>query len=184
MVREEYYPESWTEPELTAGTASVSFTPSYPELGEPTPVGINLEVTPQVSPNNYTISLTLNPSVIERVAWTDYGYDIDLGPVTGQFHATEIMPEISHRDITTQVRVYDGETLVLGGMLRDRITAVDDRVPLLGDIPLIGRLTRTKNQQSQKINLMIFVTARLVNPDGLPVRVWDDTKGLPDFRRL
>jgi len=122
--------------------------------------------------------------VIERTGWTDYTYTIDLGLLTGQVSALQIMPELSRREITTTVRVYDGEMLVLGGMLRDQISAVDDRIPVLGDLPLIGRLARTKNEQSQKINLMIFVTARLVNPDGLPVRVWDETKGLPDFRRL
>jgi general secretion pathway protein D len=184
MVRMEYYPESWTEPELVVGEGSVQFTPSYPELGEATNIGINLEVTPTVSPNNYTISLQLYPSVIERTGWTDYTYVIDLGVLTGQVSALQIMPELSRREITATVRVYDGEMLVLGGMLRDQISAVDDRIPLLGDLPLIGRLARTKNEQSDKINLMIFITARLVNPDGLPVRVWDETKGLPDFRRL
>jgi general secretion pathway protein D len=184
MVRMEFYPESWTEPELVVAETSIQYTPSYPELGEATNIGINLEVTPTVSPNNYTISLQMNPSVIERTGWTDYSYDIFLGGRTGMVTALQIMPEISRRDITTTVRVYDGEMLVLGGMLRDQISAVDDRIPLLGDIPLLGRLARTKNDQSEKINLMIFVTARLVNPDGLPVRVWDDTKGLPDFRRL
>jgi general secretion pathway protein D len=184
MVRMEYYPESWTDPDITVTESLLQFTPSYPELGEATNVGINLEVTPTVSPNNYTISLQLNPSVIERTGWTDYSYIMDLGVRTGQVRALQIMPEISRRDITTTVRVYDGEMLVLGGMLRDEISAVDDRIPLLSDIPLLGRLARTKNESSEKINLMIFVTARLVNPDGLPVRVWDDTKGLPDFRRL
>ncbi len=184
MVRMEYYPESWTEPELVAGEDSVQFTPSYPELGEATNIGINLEVTPTVSPNNYTISLQLYPSVIERTGWTDYTYIIDLGVLTGQVSALQIMPELSRREITATVRVYDGEMLVLGGMLRDQISSVDDRIPLLGDLPLIGRLARTKNEESEKINLMIFITARLVNPDGLPVRVWDETKGLPDFRRL
>ncbi|MBN1863737.1 MAG: hypothetical protein JW808_02425, partial [Victivallales bacterium] len=62
MVREEYYPESWTEPELTLlGDAFFQYIPSYPEFGDPTDVGIRFTVTPTVSPNNYTINLSLNP---------------------------------------------------------------------------------------------------------------------------
>lgn len=185
MVREEYYPESWTEPELTIpGNSVVQYTPSYPELGDPTDVGIRFEVTPNVSPNNYTISLVLNPQVVDRTGWTNYSYTVLIPSGAAQTTnvALLIMPELSRRDVSTTVKVYDGETLVLGGMLRETFTTADDRIPFLGDIPLLGRLARAKNESSVKRNLLIFVTARLVNPDGLPVRVWE-TKGLPDFRR-
>ena len=92
------------------------------------------------------------------------------------------MPIFSVRDVTTNVKVYDGETLVLGGMIRDAILKEDDRLSGIGDVPLVGRLFRTKNESSNKQNLLIFVTARLVNPDGIPVRM-GETRGLPDFRR-
>ncbi len=186
MVREEYFPESWTEPEITIGDGVVQITPSYPELGEATDLGIRLEVTPTVSPNNYTISLALHPQVREHIDWTDYSYDISVtDTATGLsmvIPATLKMPILTLRDVTTNVKVYDGETLILGGMIRDNVSGVDDRIPGLGDVPLIGRLWRTKNESSVKRNLLIFVTARLVNPDGIPVRI-GETRGLPDFRR-
>jgi len=184
MVREQYFPSSWTEPEITIGDNVVQITPSYPELGEATDLGIRLEVTATVSPNNYTISLNLHPQVREQIDWTNYGYDISVfdGIATMLIPATLKMPILSLRDVTTNVKVYDGETLILGGMVRDNVGGIDDRIPGLGDIPLIGRLWRTKNQVSAKRNLLIFVTARLVNPDGIPVRM-GETRGLPDFRR-
>ena len=92
------------------------------------------------------------------------------------------MRELSRRDVITNVKVFDGETLIVGGMLRDDISGVDDRIPGLGDIPLLGRLARTTNEQSIKRNLIIFITARLVNPDGIPIRA-GQTRGIFDFRR-
>ena len=184
MVREQYFPSSWTEPEITIGDNVVQITPSYPELGEATDLGIRLEVTATVSPNNYTISLNLHPQVREQIDWTNYGYNISVfdGVTTMLIPATLKMPVLSLRDVTTNVKVYDGETLILGGMIRDNVGGIDDRIPGLGDLPLIGRLWRTKNEISSKKNLLIFVTARLVNPDGIPVRM-GETRGLPDFRR-
>jgi general secretion pathway protein D len=186
MVREEYFPTSWVEPEVTVGDNLIQITPAYPELGTATDLGIRLEVTATVSPNNYTISLNLHPQIRERISWQDYYSTIlitnSLTNYTQSVVSNLKMPIFSLRDVTTNVKVYDGETLVLGGMIRDNIKATDDRISGFGDLPLIGRLFRTKNEQSEKQNLLIFVTARLVNPDGIPVRM-GETRGLPDFRR-
>jgi general secretion pathway protein D len=67
------------------------------------------------------------------------------------------------------VSVWDGQTVVLGGLMREDIQKVEDRTPFLGDIPMVGRLFRTNVDQHIKRNLIIFVTARLVNPAGQPV---------------
>ncbi len=188
MVRLEYFPTSWTAPEVTVGDNLIQVTPSYPELGEATDLGIRLEVTATVSPNNYTISLNLHPQIREQVDWTNYSYTISVtntiigGGPPMTVPATLKMPVMSLRDVTTNVKVYDGETLILGGMIRDDIQKLDDRLSGIGDVPLIGRLFRTQNERSEKQNLLIFVTARLVNPDGIPVRM-GETRGLPDFRR-
>lgn len=188
MVREQYFPTSWTEPEVTVGDNLVQVTPSYPELGEGTDLGIRLEVTATVSPNNYTISLNLHPQIREQIDWTNYSYTISVtntvigGGPPMTIPATLKMPIFSLRDVTTNVKVYDGETLVLGGMIRDTILKVDDRLSGFGDVPLVGRLFRSQSEASKKQNLLIFVTARLVNPDGIPVRM-GETRGLPDFRR-
>ena len=92
------------------------------------------------------------------------------------------MPIIARRDLDTNVKVFDGETIVLGGMLQDEIQKRNDKWPFLADIPLLGRLFSSQMSKSQKINLLIFVTARLVNNDGVPVRE-DAHRGLPDFGR-
>jgi general secretion pathway protein D len=188
MVRQEFYPESWTEAVVTVGDNLVQVTPSYPEFGAGTDIGITLEVTPTVSPNNYTISLNLHPQMREQIDWADYGYTITVtntsvgGGPPMTVPATLKMPIFAVRDVTTNVKVYDGETLILGGMIRDTIEKLDDRLSGIGDVPLVGRLFRTQNERSVKQNLLIFVTARLVSPDGIPVRM-GEARGLPDFRR-
>jgi general secretion pathway protein D len=67
------------------------------------------------------------------------------------------------------VSVWDGQTVVLGGLMREDVQKVEDRTPFLGDIPMVGRLFRTNVDQHIKRNLIIFVTARLVNPAGQAV---------------
>ena len=75
-------------------------------------------------------------------------------------------PIFSTRKVTTSVSVWDGQTVVLGGLIREDVQKTEDRTPIIGDIPLVGRLFRTNVDQHIKRNLIIFVTARLVNPGG------------------
>ena len=92
-----------------------------------------------------------------------------------------MMPILSERSVRTKVVIWDGETVVLGGLIQERLEKYEDRIPLLGDIPFLGRLFTNKGEKSTKVNLLIFVNARLVNPAGIPIRI-NDLRGLPDFR--
>ncbi|HYR57272.1 MAG TPA: type II and III secretion system protein, partial [Chthoniobacteraceae bacterium] len=97
-------------------------------------------------------------------------------PVTGITTTNVITPNVinqpifSTRKVTTSVSVFDGQTVVLGGLMREDVQKVEDKVPLLGDIPLLGRLFRSSVDQHLKRNLVIFVSARLINPAGDAVR--------------
>jgi len=184
MVREEYYPDSWTEPELAVINQYFSYTPAYPEFGDPTDVGIRLTVTPTVRPNNYTISLALNPQVLSLVDWSDYNIVYTYPTLAGQANGYSVvkMPQVVRRDVITNVKVYDGDTIVLGGMLTEKSKGNDDRIPGAGNVPLAGFLGRVQTSANDKRNLLIFVTARIVNPDGLPARKASNN-GLFDFRR-
>ena len=88
--------------------------------------------------------------------------------------------------MTTTVAVYDGNTVVLGGLMREDVQKIEDKVPFLGDIPLVGRLFRSSVDQHTKRNLVIFVSARIMKPDGEPVRNEEEVEevieplGLPD----
>jgi len=132
-------------------------------------VGVILEVTPEVSPEGQMISLSLSPEVVSEPTWRNYGssytsYDPQGNPVVQQLNMEQ--PFFHTRKLTTNLLIYNGATVVMGGMITEVRNMVDDQVPLLGDVPLIGRLFRSKYESSEKRNLLIFVTARLVDPSG------------------
>ena len=90
------------------------------------------------------------------------------------------MPELGKRSIDAKVRVKDGETIVLGGIISNSIERREEKMPILGSIPLFGRLFQNRTEESSKTNLLIFVTARLINTDGRPVKMIEDN-GTPHF---
>lgn len=186
MVRMEYFPDTWNEPDLVITDSAFEFTMAEPELGDATPIGITLTVTPQVSPNKNTIILDIAPEIIERVGWSDYNYVVVTPQETATASAGSFvlkMPEISHRDVVTRVKVYNNETIVLGGMLQEENDMIDDKIPLLGDLPLVGRAFRSVSENSEKKDLLIVITARIMNYDGIPAEPYKG-KGIPDFNRI
>jgi len=74
------------------------------------------------------------------------------------------------RSVQTQLSVYNGATVVMGGLITEDRKTMEDKIPFLGDLPFLGRLFRSRSEQSVKRNLLVFVTARLVDPAGRVVR--------------
>jgi general secretion pathway protein D len=134
-----------------------------------------LNVTPTVGPDGYTIDLTLVPEVAELVDWIQYGSEITLeaGVVGARqsrtFRYNIPQPTFSSRNATTSIVIWDGQTVVMGGLIREELTTMKDKIPFLGDIPLLGKLFQSNGSASKKMNLLIFVTARLVDPAGKPI---------------
>ena len=128
-------------------------------------------MTPNVE-NDDTISLILEPRVTEFEGFVEYGGpSIALsGTTSAVVPAGFYQPIFSVREISTEVTVFDGATLVMGGLTRDEVNSINDKVPFLGDLPGIGRLFQSKGETRQKRNLLIFVTANLVSPGGSPAR--------------
>lgn len=131
-----------------------------PEGFETRETGVIMNVTPTVGPDGYTIDLSMVPEVVELVDWLQYG--------TEEYNMPQ--PIFSKRTVATSIIIWDGQTVVMGGMIREQVTTIDDKIPFLGDIPLLGRLFKNKGEYSQKQNLLIFVTARLVDPAGNRIR--------------
>ncbi len=184
LITDRYFPTSWTEPSeesSTSGTITTKvITPATPEVSSTdiTPVGIRLDVTPQVSSDNYTIDLILEPKVQDLIGWTIYEY---VSSDTTISNSPIKMPEIDARTVQTQVRTYDNETVVIGGVYKDESQSINDNVPILGDIPLVGRLFQSTIEAPDKTNLLIFTTVQLIRPDGTPLRP-SRNAGLPNFR--
>lgn len=182
IVREFRYPTEFDLPQVTQTPGSIytPATPTTPTGFETKPVGITLEVEPTVGPDGYTIDLILSPRVVEFDGFINYGSPINtvatavlITPVVSRtITMTDNVinqPVFSTREVTTEVTVYDGQTVVLGGLLREDIQKTEDKVPILGDIPIAGRLFRTTADQHIKRNLIMFVTASLMDPAGQPL---------------
>ncbi|CAA6679987.1 MULTISPECIES: type II secretory pathway, component PulD [unclassified Lentimonas] len=182
VAQELRYPESYGDIESTVSSGSnnsttgsggggISITAGTPQDFVTRNVGVEMTVTPNVE-NDDTISLILEPRVTEFEGFVEYGGPSVAiqGDLTVTVPAGFYQPIFSTREITTEVTVFDGATVVMGGLTRDEVKTVNDKVPVLGDIPGIGRLFRSEGESRQKRNLLIFVTANLVSPGGSPSR--------------
>lgn len=182
MVQEQYYPSTWTDATIAQSGTWSTFTPSSPDLGDATELGVSLTVTPTVDADRYTITLAMTPVVQSFLGWTDYSYPVPDPSGGPDIINTLKMAILELRTVQTSLVVYDGETIVMGGAIKDSGGFIDDRIPVLGDLPVVGALFRSQAQKRTKRNLLIFVTARLVNPDGSPLRE-REIRGSPSFRR-
>jgi general secretion pathway protein D len=125
-----------------------------------------LDVVPYVLSDGYTINLTLIPSVTE---FAGYQTPPDIANVTGGLNVVQlpvILPSFSIRQVLTTVNIWDGQTVILGGMILTSTQTEKDKVPVVGDLPIVGRLFQSQNKIAVKKNLMIFVTATIVDPAG------------------
>jgi general secretion pathway protein D len=125
-----------------------------------------LDVVPYVLSDGYTINLTLIPSL------TDFnGYDAppNIPNVTSGLNVVQlpvVLPDFTIRQVITTVNIWDNQTVVVGGLISSTVQSTKDKVPVLGDIPLMGRLFQSQSKSTTKKNLMIFVTATIVDPAG------------------
>ncbi|MFL6529043.1 MAG: Amuc_1098 family type IV pilus outer membrane protein [Chthoniobacterales bacterium] len=174
----------------SSGGSSGAFpvTPTTPTAFETRNTGVMLEVEPVVGPDGVTIDLNLVPQVVEFEGFINYGSPIQTTStnILGQQVVNVLTPNIinqpifSTRKVTTSVSVWDGQTVVLGGLMREDVQKTEDRTPIIGDLPIVGRLFRTNAEQHLKRNLIIFVTARLINPGGQLVNQTDELEEAED----
>jgi len=122
-------------------------------------VGIDLKLTPHVNKNGY-ITMEIKQQIKKIVEST----------------ATLVNPSVFNRQITSRVTVKDERTIVLGGLIRDDVTMVETKVPLLGDIPLLGIFFKKKSKQTIRTNLMVFITPHLITDDQSVVTLTDQRK--------
>ena len=135
--------EQGTEiPYVTPGSANNPATVSFKKAV------LRLDVTPQITPDNRII---MNVEIRKD----SVGQLVNLG---GGFQ----VPSIDTRNVTTQISVNNGDTAVIGGIYEEAITNAVEKVPLLGDIPFFGYLFKTTTRGSEKHELLIFLTPRVV----------------------
>lgn len=150
------------------GTSAITFDTQAVETG---PI---LDVVPYVLSDGYTINLALIPSVTE---FTGYENPPQIPDVTGNLNVVQlpvILPSFTVRQVVTTVNVWDNQTVVIGGLVSSSVISSKDKVPVIGDLPALGRLFQSQSKQTVKKNLMIFVTATIVDPAGNRVHSDDE----------
>ncbi len=153
---------------VAAGTSSITPNTQQVETG---PV---LDVVPYVLSDGYTINLTLIPSLTE---FAGYSTPPAIADVTGGLNVVQlpvILPDFTVRQVVTTVNIWDNQTIVIGGLISSATQSTKDKVPMIGDIPYVGRLFQSSSKQVVKKNLMIFVTATIVDPAGNRVHSDDE----------
>jgi general secretion pathway protein D len=177
------YPESYGDTQSNVGQqggggqfgggggAGVTITAGTPQDFTVQEVGVTLEVTPTVGADD-SIALNLKPKVVEFEGFVEYGGTsvAIAGATTVTIPSGFFQPIFTTREVSTDVTVFDGATVVIGGLTREEVKTVNDKVPVLGDIPLLGTAFRSTGKTTTKRNLMVFVTANLVSPGGATLR--------------
>ena len=163
---------------LTGGTGVVAtqigYTTTFLSFG---PV---LDVIPTVSADGFSIQMVLIPTYTEFLQYDPPGHFIPqaqsaAGSTDWRAVGAHLpLPHFRVRQVVTSCNVWDGQTIVLGGLIPETITKISDKVPVLGDLPFVGRLFQSQSSDSTKDNLVIFVTPTIIDPSGNRVHTDDD----------
>jgi len=192
IVREFPYPTSFEKPKLSnsdleyiAGPAQFQpvtlAIPPTPREFTTADIGVSLEVMPTTYPDQRIDLDITKAQVLDFDGFIDYGQGIVSLPAATNINSSGTVtsstvltpgtinqPVFNKRSIITRLQVIDGQTAVLGGLTREDTQEINDKVPVLGDLPLVGRLFQSKVSERTKKDLLLFVTARLIRSNGKP----------------
>ncbi|MBS1702454.1 MAG: hypothetical protein JST12_12385 [Armatimonadetes bacterium] len=120
-------------------------------------VGIVLTVTPRITANGY-VTMDVTQTANDLQGYTDFN-----------------APIVNQREASTVVSVKNGETIVLGGIIRSTVTATTNKVPILGDIPILGNLFKSTSKDKAKTELLVLLTPRIVHDEDEARQLRQDT---------
>src|SRR5690606_22871517 len=120
-------------------------------------------VTTSITKENVTLSIKIKPQINKISNFVKLDVETKLGDVSGRAPTAGVRDlafATLERSAKTTVVVGGSGTVVLGGLMRDRINESTQKIPLLGDIPILGWLFRAKNSTVEKTNLLMFITPK------------------------
>ena len=179
IIREFIYPTEYEPPEVpdsVEGGAGI-VTPATPTSFGKRDVGITLEVLPVADANKRFVDVTLNPAFVEFDGFVNYGSPINsvgqglVGSESVVITKNAIlMPVFNTQRLATQLTVADGATIVVGGLMTESVKDVEDKVPVFGQLPVVGRMFSSKGRESISTALIFLVQIELMDPTGRPYR--------------
>lgn len=192
QVREFIYPTEYDPPEIPNELGIVQINgvrvsvpvvefpavPATPTAFEMRRLGSVIEVEPTVSSNDREINVNILADFSDFVGFINYGTPIrnsvlrqNDGSPSVVTENRILMPVFDAIKETTNVTVWDGQTIAIGGYHGESITSSADKIPVMGDLPVIGRAFRSSTSDSTKRALLIFVSVKLVDPGGNPINL-------------
>jgi general secretion pathway protein D len=177
IVREFIYATEYEPPELpnsvSGGAGTSPVIPATPTAFDKQDVGVTLELTPLVDTGKQYISVTLNPVFSDFDGFVNYGSPINtvssglLGDETVELTKnTILMPIFSKQQLSTTVDVADGSTVVLGGLMQESVENVEDKTPVLGSIPILGRFFQSNAKKPISKMVLFTINVELMDPTG------------------
>jgi general secretion pathway protein D len=175
-----FFPTEYEPPELPNSVGiggSAPVTPATPTAFDKREIGVVLEVLPVADPNKRYVDITLNPSFSDFDGFVNYGTPIRT--TSSGLQGTQVLeltpnrilqPVFSVQRTSTQLSVADGATVALGGMMSQSIQTVEDSVPILGDLPLVGRFFKSSARKPVSAAVIFLVHVELLDPTGRPYR--------------
>jgi type II secretory pathway component GspD/PulD (secretin) len=137
----------------TSGTSKLTQSLDYYQE-----IGIRLNVVPQISQEGY-INMIIHPSITSSTS------NVPATSYSGTSNSTISYPIIDVREAQTQILMKDGETIVIGGLLKDVKTTGRSGIPFLSKIPLLGIFFTRETVDVSKVDLLIFISARIIDED-------------------
>jgi general secretion pathway protein D len=121
-------------------------------------VGIVLTVLPRITSDGY-VAMDITQTANDLQGYTTFN-----------------APIVNQREATTSVAVKDGETIILGGIIRNQVNSTVNKIPLLGDIPFLGNLFKTTSHDKQRTELLVFLTPRVIRSPEEAKKLFEDSK--------
>jgi len=150
-------------------------TVGFDYFTQPLPFGPTLDVIPYVDADDVSIQMSIIPAYAEFIGYDDPGdfVPVQTGANVAPVRARLPLPRFRIRQVTTSTIVWDGQTVVLGGLIAEDVKKTRDKIPVLGDFPVLGRFFRSEASNNAKKNLVIFVTPTIIDPGGKRVHTPD-----------
>lgn len=192
QVREFIYPTEYDPPEIpndVSGNIQIGnviflapwdgrfpATPATPTAFETRKLGKVIEVEPTVGADNKSVNVNILADFSDFVGFINYGIPItNSNFIQANGSPVELtpnrilMPVFDAVKETTNVTVWDGQTIAIGGFHGESITASNDKVPFIGDLPVLGNAFKSSTKSTTKNAILLFVTVQLVDPGGNPI---------------
>jgi general secretion pathway protein D len=141
-------------------------TPATPTSFQEKDIGSSIEVEANIAEDNYTMQLNLALGFIEFDGFINYGTPIMSGQSTVLTDNRIIQPVFSRVSANTEVTIYDGQTVAIGGLSDAKVETIEDKVPFFGSIPIVGKFFKSHLQRTTRTAVIYFVTVKIVDPAG------------------